>query len=163
MATAAEKAAADKADADAKAAQDAQDAAVAKAMSDQQAQIEADKDKNLDADGEEAASASPSGVQKYRVLPTAAVIRASGRHAGTRYMNGAIIELDSGDDETQRLVKLGVVHLASEKPLGRITGKGLAQKANEYAQENDAVYEPDGESSPIVDDSGLKEQTLLSS
>lgn len=143
--------------------------AQSKALSDAIAQADADKGKNLDANGDEKPAAKSGGksggTQKYRVLTGAATIRSQGRNQATRVDHGKIVELDAGDEDTQRLVDLKAIELASEPYKGRVTGFGLSRAANELAQESQPVQHHDGSPESVVGegetasvlDGGLKE------
>lgn len=83
----------------------------------------------------------PTGVQKYRVLTGAAVFSRPGHNNGQMLRHGELIELDASDENTQRMVDLRTIELASEKYKGRVTGRVLAHAANTLAQTNEPNFD----------------------
>lgn len=132
-------------DAAAAAQQQADDAELAR----MQAEEDAAKAGVDDADSDQAQSTG--GVQKFRVLTSAAVLTAAGKNQGTRYTHGQIIELNADDENVQRLMALKGIELASAPYKGRATGRLIAEAANAAAQEDSPVFLADGQGTKAPD------------
>lgn len=118
-----------------------------KADEEELARLQAEEDA---ANADDTDDAQPAGgVQKYRVLTGAAVLTATGKNRGTRYDHGAILELNSDDENTQRLVDLRAIELASEPYKGRATGRLISEAANKLAQTNQPTFVPGSVGTPL--------------